>query len=209
MWTVCLCFAVQLQAQKIRLARTQGPYYGGSLPNVNQIGRGPQDMQVSVFTPPPAGAAAKPPLLERVWSCAGRLPAVAGVGSLYASSRPGGASPQGTSLRAAHQTVPQPPSILSYAPSKHFLVPSNGSGRPIRPSKKSSNCFMLFSHLKGKWQRASSADSAFSLRVSLMVRTKTWKIIMSLTLDSYFFMLFFSSFMLIKHNSTTFHSHLR
>lgn len=37
----------QLQAQKLRLARNQGPYYGGSLPNVNQIGRNPQDFQVS------------------------------------------------------------------------------------------------------------------------------------------------------------------
>ncbi|KAI9520265.1 hypothetical protein NQZ68_020165 [Dissostichus eleginoides] len=33
----------QLQAQKLRLARSQGPYYGGSLPNVNQIGRNHQD----------------------------------------------------------------------------------------------------------------------------------------------------------------------
>ncbi|XP_037130811.1 CREB-regulated transcription coactivator 2-like isoform X6 [Syngnathus acus] len=37
--------STRLQAQKLRLARTQGPYYGGSLPNVNQIGRGPQDLQ--------------------------------------------------------------------------------------------------------------------------------------------------------------------
>ncbi|KAJ0000620.1 hypothetical protein NQD34_012462 [Periophthalmus magnuspinnatus] len=39
--------STRLQAQKLRLARTQGPYYGGSLPNVNQIGRNPQDFQVS------------------------------------------------------------------------------------------------------------------------------------------------------------------
>lgn len=39
-------FLSQLQAQKLRLARNQGPYYGGSLPNVNQIGRTPQDFQV-------------------------------------------------------------------------------------------------------------------------------------------------------------------
>ncbi|KAM9310074.1 CREB-regulated transcription coactivator 2 isoform 2-T2 [Pholidichthys leucotaenia] len=39
--------STRLQAQKLRLARTQGPYYGGSLPNVNQIGRNPQDYQVS------------------------------------------------------------------------------------------------------------------------------------------------------------------
>ncbi|XP_072316726.1 CREB-regulated transcription coactivator 2-like isoform X2 [Eucyclogobius newberryi] len=39
--------STRLQAQKLRLARTQGPYYGGSLPNVNQIGRNPQDFQGS------------------------------------------------------------------------------------------------------------------------------------------------------------------
>lgn len=37
--------STRLQAQKLRLARSQGPYYGGSLPNVNQIGRSPQDFQ--------------------------------------------------------------------------------------------------------------------------------------------------------------------
>nr|XP_020473025.1 CREB-regulated transcription coactivator 2-like isoform X2 [Monopterus albus] len=37
--------STRLQAQKLRLARSQGPYYGGSLPNVNQIGRNPQDFQ--------------------------------------------------------------------------------------------------------------------------------------------------------------------
>ncbi|TKS82719.1 CREB-regulated transcription coactivator 2 [Collichthys lucidus] len=36
---------ITLQAQKLRLARSQGPYYSGSLPNVNQIGRNPQDFQ--------------------------------------------------------------------------------------------------------------------------------------------------------------------
>nr|XP_019963136.1 PREDICTED: CREB-regulated transcription coactivator 2-like [Paralichthys olivaceus] len=39
--------STRLQAQKLRLARSQGPYYGGSLPNVNQIGRSPQDYQGS------------------------------------------------------------------------------------------------------------------------------------------------------------------
>ncbi|KAJ8354652.1 hypothetical protein SKAU_G00222190 [Synaphobranchus kaupii] len=35
----------RIQAQKVRLARSQGPYYGGSLPNVNQIGRNASDLQ--------------------------------------------------------------------------------------------------------------------------------------------------------------------
>ncbi|XP_031695205.1 CREB-regulated transcription coactivator 2-like isoform X2 [Anarrhichthys ocellatus] len=39
--------STRLQAQKLRLSRTQGLYYGGSLPNVNQIGRSPQDFQGS------------------------------------------------------------------------------------------------------------------------------------------------------------------
>ncbi|CAL8248810.1 unnamed protein product [Lota lota] len=38
--------STRLQAQK-RLARNQGPYYGGSLPDVNQIGRNHQDFQGS------------------------------------------------------------------------------------------------------------------------------------------------------------------
>ncbi|TKS82727.1 CREB-regulated transcription coactivator 3 [Collichthys lucidus] len=41
---------ITLQAQKLRLARSQGPYYSGSLPNVNQIGRNPQDFQVTDAT---------------------------------------------------------------------------------------------------------------------------------------------------------------
>ncbi|KAI5618251.1 CREB-regulated transcription coactivator 2-like [Silurus asotus] len=39
--------STRIQAQKVRLARTQGPYYGGSLPNVNQIGRNMADLQGS------------------------------------------------------------------------------------------------------------------------------------------------------------------
>ncbi|XP_061699629.1 CREB-regulated transcription coactivator 2-like isoform X2 [Syngnathoides biaculeatus] len=46
--------STRLQAQKLRLARAQGPYYGGSLPNVNQIGRGPQDPQGSSGSFPPS-----------------------------------------------------------------------------------------------------------------------------------------------------------
>ncbi|NWI39441.1 CRTC2 protein, partial [Picathartes gymnocephalus] len=35
----------QLQAQKLRLAHSRGPFYGGSLPNVNQIGTGVPEFQ--------------------------------------------------------------------------------------------------------------------------------------------------------------------
>uniref|UniRef100_A0A8B9PHV7 Uncharacterized protein n=1 Tax=Apteryx owenii TaxID=8824 RepID=A0A8B9PHV7_APTOW len=49
----CLCPALpaQLQAQKLRLAHSRGPYYSGSLPNVNQIGSGVSEFQV---TKPPS-----------------------------------------------------------------------------------------------------------------------------------------------------------
>ncbi|XP_056330937.1 CREB-regulated transcription coactivator 2 isoform X2 [Danio aesculapii] len=43
--------STRIQAQKVRLARTQGPYYGGSLPNVNQIGRNTSDLQGSFHSP--------------------------------------------------------------------------------------------------------------------------------------------------------------
>ncbi|XP_037308739.2 CREB-regulated transcription coactivator 2 isoform X2 [Pungitius pungitius] len=39
--------STRLQAQKIRLSRNPAVYYGGSLPNVNQIGRSPPDFQGS------------------------------------------------------------------------------------------------------------------------------------------------------------------
>ncbi|XP_077177471.1 CREB-regulated transcription coactivator 2 isoform X2 [Paroedura picta] len=41
----------RLQAQKLRLAHRRGPYYGGSLPNVNQIGSGPSEFQGSLHSP--------------------------------------------------------------------------------------------------------------------------------------------------------------
>ncbi|XP_036395684.1 CREB-regulated transcription coactivator 2 [Megalops cyprinoides] len=42
--------STRIQAQKVRLARSQGPYYGGSLPNVNQIGRNVPDLQGTVHS---------------------------------------------------------------------------------------------------------------------------------------------------------------
>ncbi|XP_056300480.1 CREB-regulated transcription coactivator 2-like [Pseudoliparis swirei] len=39
--------STRLQAQKLRLSRTRGLFYGGSLPNVHQIGRSPPDFQSS------------------------------------------------------------------------------------------------------------------------------------------------------------------
>uniref|UniRef100_A0ABM5F531 CREB-regulated transcription coactivator 2 n=1 Tax=Pogona vitticeps TaxID=103695 RepID=A0ABM5F531_9SAUR len=41
----------RLQAQKLRLAHSRGPYYGGSLPNVNQIGSGASDFQGPLHSP--------------------------------------------------------------------------------------------------------------------------------------------------------------
>ncbi|XP_054850963.1 CREB-regulated transcription coactivator 2 isoform X2 [Eublepharis macularius] len=41
----------RLQAQKLRLAHRRGPYYGGSLPNVNQIGSGASEFQGPLHSP--------------------------------------------------------------------------------------------------------------------------------------------------------------
>ncbi|XP_009469682.1 PREDICTED: CREB-regulated transcription coactivator 2 [Nipponia nippon] len=41
----------KLQAQKLRLAHSRGPYYSGSLPNVNQIGSGVSDFQGPLQSP--------------------------------------------------------------------------------------------------------------------------------------------------------------
>ncbi|KAG8146845.1 hypothetical protein E2320_013934 [Naja naja] len=41
----------RLQAQKLRLAHSRGPYYGGSLPNVNQIGSGAAEFQGPLHSP--------------------------------------------------------------------------------------------------------------------------------------------------------------
>lgn len=55
----CLPVFSQLQAQKLRLAHSRGPFYSGSLPNVNQIGTGVPEFQVT-----PQGSAP--------WRCLGR-----------------------------------------------------------------------------------------------------------------------------------------
>ncbi|XP_053133462.1 CREB-regulated transcription coactivator 2 isoform X2 [Hemicordylus capensis] len=41
----------RLQAQKLRLAHSRGPYYSGSLPNVNQIGSGASEFQGPLHSP--------------------------------------------------------------------------------------------------------------------------------------------------------------
>ncbi|XP_074836966.1 CREB-regulated transcription coactivator 2 isoform X2 [Carettochelys insculpta] len=43
--------STRLQAQKLRLAHSRGPYYSGSLPNVNQIGSGASDFQGPLHSP--------------------------------------------------------------------------------------------------------------------------------------------------------------
>ncbi|KAG6921495.1 CREB regulated transcription coactivator 2, partial [Chelydra serpentina] len=40
-----------MQAQKLRLAHSRGPYYSGSLPNVNQIGSGVSEFQGPLHSP--------------------------------------------------------------------------------------------------------------------------------------------------------------
>ncbi|XP_069074266.1 CREB-regulated transcription coactivator 2 isoform X1 [Pleurodeles waltl] len=43
--------STRMQAQKLRLAHTRGPYYGGSLPNVNQIGNSSSEFQGPLHSP--------------------------------------------------------------------------------------------------------------------------------------------------------------
>ncbi|XP_030330000.1 CREB-regulated transcription coactivator 2 [Strigops habroptila] len=43
--------STRLQAQKLRLAHSRGPYYSGSLPNVNQLGSGIPDFQGPLHSP--------------------------------------------------------------------------------------------------------------------------------------------------------------
>ncbi|XP_069507531.1 CREB-regulated transcription coactivator 2 isoform X2 [Ambystoma mexicanum] len=43
--------STRMQAQKLRLAHTRGPYYGGSLPNVNQIGSSSSEFQGPLHSP--------------------------------------------------------------------------------------------------------------------------------------------------------------
>ncbi|XP_052473711.1 CREB-regulated transcription coactivator 2 isoform X1 [Carassius gibelio] len=43
--------STRIQAQKVRLTRTQGQYYGGSLPNVNQMCRNASELQGSYHSP--------------------------------------------------------------------------------------------------------------------------------------------------------------
>lgn len=54
-------FLSQLQAQKLRLAYTRSSHYGGSLPNVNQIGCGLAEFQVSGHQPRSVGSQATSP----------------------------------------------------------------------------------------------------------------------------------------------------
>lgn len=62
----------QLQAQKLRLAYTRSSHYGGSLPDVNQIGCGLVEFQVSGHQPGGRGLFGCSPLDSPV--CFGRAP---------------------------------------------------------------------------------------------------------------------------------------
>ncbi|CDQ75682.1 unnamed protein product [Oncorhynchus mykiss] len=47
--------STRIQVQRARQARSFGTYYGGSLPNVNQIGRSTSDVQVQLPSSPDNG----------------------------------------------------------------------------------------------------------------------------------------------------------
>ncbi|KAK2087760.1 hypothetical protein P7K49_033667 [Saguinus oedipus] len=68
---------LQLQkSQYLQLGPSRGQYYGGSLPNVNQIGSGTMDLPFQVSVPPPAlprlrGASPQPPTGDQTLQTAG------------------------------------------------------------------------------------------------------------------------------------------
>ncbi|CAF87590.1 unnamed protein product, partial [Tetraodon nigroviridis] len=107
--------STRLQAQNLRLARSQGPYYSGSLPNVNQIGRNAPDFQVSGER---GGDLWEGPVRTHqfLMSPPGLLSVHAGVQQGHPAPRTGGAGPAGAPLPLAGPTVPQPTGILHRRP---------------------------------------------------------------------------------------------
>ncbi|XP_077432030.1 CREB-regulated transcription coactivator 2 isoform X7 [Vanacampus margaritifer] len=129
--------STRLQAQKLRLARTQGPYYGGSLPNVNQIGRGPQDLQGAF---PPSLESARSMrhhgLVERVHRERRFVPPIrpyhnrqvdnSPYNSAYLSPPPDPSWRRTNSDSALHTSVMNPPSGDPFATGGHTLTPHSG-----------------------------------------------------------------------------------
>ncbi|NWW85305.1 CRTC2 protein, partial [Rhynochetos jubatus] len=136
----------QLQAQKLRLAHSRGPYYSGSLPNVNQIGSGVSDFQGPLHSPLDSTRSTRHHgLVERVQRDPRRMmsplrryvrqisfipshPAPSPYGPTYLSPPPEPSWRRTNSDSALHTSVMNP------TPQDAYLGPSQGAPQPGRRS---------------------------------------------------------------------------
>ncbi|NWU56545.1 CRTC2 protein, partial [Dromas ardeola] len=136
----------QLQAQKLRLAHSRGPYYSGSLPNVNQIGSGVSDFQGPLHSPLDSTRSTRHHgLVERVQRDPRRMmsplrryvrqisfipspPAPSPYGPTYLSPPPEPSWRRTNSDSALHTSVMNP------NPQDTYLGPSQGAPPPGRRS---------------------------------------------------------------------------
>ncbi|NXJ31719.1 CRTC2 protein, partial [Ciconia maguari] len=136
----------QLQAQKLRLAHSRGPYYSGSLPNVNQIGSGVSDFQGPLQSPLDSTRSTRHHgLVERVQRDPRRMmsplrryvrqisfipfpPAPSPYGPTYLSPPPEPSWRRTNSDSALHTSVMNP------NPQDAYLGPSQGAPPPGRRS---------------------------------------------------------------------------
>ncbi|NXX02066.1 CRTC2 protein, partial [Larus smithsonianus] len=139
----------QLQAQKLRLAHSRGPYYSGSLPNVNQIGSGVSDFQGPLHSPLDSTRSTRHHgLVERVQRDPRRMmsplrryvrqisfipspPAPSPYGPTYLSPPPEPSWRRTNSDSALHTSVMNP------NPQDAYLGPSQGAPPPGRRSGES------------------------------------------------------------------------
>ncbi|NXL90905.1 CRTC2 protein, partial [Alectura lathami] len=135
----------QLQAQKLRLAHSRGPYYSGSLPNVNQIGSGVSDFQGPLHSPLDSTRSTRHHgLVERVQRDPRRMMsplrryvrqisflAHSPYGPTYLSPPPEPSWRRTNSDSALHTSVMNP------APQDAYLGPSQGAPPPGRRSGES------------------------------------------------------------------------
>ncbi|NXS40099.1 CRTC2 protein, partial [Balaeniceps rex] len=138
----------QLQAQKLRLAHSRGPYYSGSLPNVNQIGSGVSDFQGPLQSPLDSTRSTRHHgLVERVQRDPRRMmsplrryvrqisfiplpPAPSPYGPTYLSPPPEPSWRRTNSDSALHTSVMNP------NPQDAYLGPSQGAPPPGRRSAR-------------------------------------------------------------------------
>ncbi|NXF56240.1 CRTC2 protein, partial [Oceanites oceanicus] len=139
----------QLQAQKLRLAHSRGPYYSGSLPPPNQIGSGVSDFQGPLQSPLDSTRSTRHHgLVERVQRDPRRMmsplrryvrqisfipfpPAPSPYGPTYLSP------PPEPSWRRTNSDSALPPRVMNPNPQDAYLGPSQGAPPPGRRSGES------------------------------------------------------------------------